>query len=90
MDKNTARVQLGGKSMGVGVILTILFGGLGMFYLSIFWGIVGLLVEGALILITFLSFGLFGFSLPVWHVVCVIITVVYINGHNRSLLESLD
>ena len=35
MDKNIARVKLESKSMGLGVVLTILFGGLGMFYLSI-------------------------------------------------------
>lgn len=35
MDRNVARVRLESKSMGLGVVLTIIFGGLGMFYLSI-------------------------------------------------------
>ena len=90
MDKYQARVQLQGKSLGLGVVLTIIFGGLGMFYLSIGWGLVGLVVEGVLWVMAFLTAGLLGFLLFGWHVLCVIITVISINNHNRRLLGSLD
>ena len=90
MDKYSAAVALQGKSLGLGVVLSILFGGLGMFYLSIGWGLVGLFMEGVLAVLTFISGGLLGFLLGLWHVVCVIITVVSINNHNRRILNSLN
>ena len=90
MDKNEAIVKLEGKSLGLGVVLTILFGGLGMFYLSIGWGILGLLGEGILILISALTGGLLGFLLAGFHILCVIITVLSITNHNRRLMRYLD
>ena len=89
MDRNSAMVQLQGKSLGLGVVLTILFGGLGMFYLGIWWGLIGLFVEAVLALLTFLTAGLLGFLWAGWHIICVIITVVSINNHNNRLLRSL-
>lgn len=89
MDKNVARVKLESKSMGLGVVLTIFFGGLGMFYLSIGWGLVGLFLEGISWLLAFLTGGLLSFVPFVWHVVCVIITVISINNTNRRLIDSL-
>ncbi|UQZ88164.1 hypothetical protein C4J81_02620 [Deltaproteobacteria bacterium Smac51] len=90
MDRYDARVQLKGKSLGLGVVLTILFGGLGMFYLSIGWGILGLLVEAALVILTWISFGFFGFLLGGWHILSVIIAVISINNHNNRILRGLD
>lgn len=90
MDKNMARVRLEGKSLGLGVVLTIIFGGLGMFYLSVAWGLIGLIIEGFLWVMTFLSMGIFSFLLVGWHIVAVIITVIHINNNNRRLLNSLD
>lgn len=89
MDVNAAKIHLQGKSLGLGVVLTIFFGGLGMFYLSIGWGLVGLFVEAILCVATFITFGIFGFFLVGWHILCVIITVISINNHNRRLLDSL-
>lgn len=89
MDIIEARVKLQGKSLGLGVVLTILFGGLGMFYLSVWWGLIGLFFEGLLWVLAFISGGLLSFLLAGWHIVCVIIAVVSINNHNRRLLGSL-
>jgi len=89
MDRNSALVQLQGKSLGLGVVLTILFGGLGMFYLGIWWGLIGLFVEAVLAILTFLTAGVLGFLLAGWHILCVIITVVSINNHNNRLLRSM-
>ncbi len=90
MDKNAARVQLQGKSLGLGVVLTLVVGGLGMFYLSVWWGVIGLFCEGLAWILSFLTGGLFSFLLIGWRVVAVIVTVVSINNHNRRLLDSLD
>ncbi len=90
MDKNTARVRLESKSLGLGVVLTILFGGLGMFYLSIWWGLIGLFFEGLLWILTVISGGILGFFLAGWRILCVIITVISISNHNRRLINSLD
>lgn len=90
MDLNTAKISLQGKNLGLGVVLTIIFGGLGMFYLSVGWGLIGLFFEAVLWLATFLTLGLLGFLLIAWRIVCVIITVVSINNHNRRLLGSLN
>lgn len=89
MNKYDAAVKLQGKSLGLGVILTIVFGGLGMFYLSIGWGLTGLILEGLCIFLSFISGGILAFLLFLWHVICVIITVVSINNHNRRILNSL-
>ena len=89
MDRNVARVKLESKSMGLGVVLTILFGGLGMFYLSIGWGLIGLFFEGLCWVLAFITGGLLSFVPFVWHVVCVIITVISINNTNQRLLNSL-
>lgn len=90
MNRNAARVKLESKSMGLGVVLTIIFGGLGMFYLSIGWGLIGLFLEGLCWLLAILTAGLLFFVPAIWRVVCVIITVISINNTNRRLLNSLD
>lgn len=89
MDIIAARVKLQGKSLGLGVFLAIFFGGLGMFYLSIWWGLIGLFMQAVLVLISVLTGGFLAFLLVGWHILCVIITVVSINNHNRRLLDSL-
>lgn len=90
MDRNAAMVQLQGKSLGLGVVLTIFFGGLGMFYLGIWWGLIGLFMEAVLAIIGFLTGGILGFLLAGWHILCVIIAVISINNHNNRLLRSFS
>jgi len=90
MDKYSATVALQGKSLGLGVVLSIIFGGVGMFYLGIWWGLIGLFMEGILAFFTLITGGLMGFLLGLWHIVSVIITVVSINRHNSRILNSLN
>ena len=70
------------KNVGIAIILTILFGPLGMFYSTI-WGAV-------IMLIVSLILGVFtvGLSLFVTWPVCVIWGAIAANSYNQSLLES--
>lgn len=85
-----ARMQMQQKSMGVGLILTLLFGGFGVFYFSTVGGIVCSIIEiVAAIILVFLTFG---FGLPLLfllHLVFVLYTAVTINSHNKRLLRAL-
>lgn len=84
-----ARVSMESKSMLAGVLLTLFFGGLGMLYTSIFWGLVGLAIELVVWIIAVFTFGLGAFLIVPWHILAVIITIISINNHNRRLLNSL-
>ncbi len=72
------------KNVGVAIILTILFGPLGMFYSTI-WGAV-------IMLIVSLILGVFtvGLSLFVTWPVCVIWGAIAANSYNQSLLARRD
>jgi len=67
------------KSMGMTILLTILFGPLGMFYSTTTGGIVMLIVSGLVALIT-LGFGLF-FTWPV----CIIWAAIATKNYNEKL-----
>lgn len=69
------------KSMGVTILLTILFGPLGMFYSTITGGIVMLLVNIVIAIFT-LGLGLF----LTWPI-CVIWAAVATNNHNKKLTQ---
>lgn len=73
------------KSLGLGLMLTALFGGLGMFYSSITGGIIMSIVEGITFLIAVCTFG-FGLILfiPV-HIVAMVWTAIAINKYNQNL-----
>ncbi len=90
-DMRMMRVQMQQKSVAVACILTLVFGGLGMLYTSIGWGLTAILFEIIVVIVAIvaaaLTFGL-GFLLVIpFHVVCVIVTVILVNRHNRRLLE---
>jgi hypothetical protein len=67
------------KSMGVTIILTILFGPLGMFYSTIVGGVVMLIVS-LLVAIFTLGVGLF----ITWPI-CIIWAAVATNSHNKKI-----
>jgi len=90
MDKNLARVQLQGKSLGLGMLLALIFGGVGVFYFSVLGGLIGTVIEGLVWLLSILTGGLLFFLVVVWHIFCTIVAVVSINRHNQRLLNSLD
>ena len=80
MEKQTI-VEKTTKSMGVTLLLTILFGPLGMFYSTITGGAVMLLVN-IVVAISTMGFGLL-FTWPV----CVIWAVMATNNYNKGFGE---
>lgn len=82
---NAAQVSLlmNKKSTGVALLLTFLFGPLGLFYASVVGGVVMLLLGGALMLFT-LGFG----GLLVWPV-CMIWAAVATSNYNKRLVMGL-
>lgn len=84
MDKDSAMILTQSKSMGLGVVLTLFFGGLGVFYASILGGILMTLAELASLVLCFVVIGFF--LLPIVHIIALIWTVVAINSHNQKLL----
>ena len=84
-----AKLQIQAKSMGLGIVLTLLFGGFGIFYVSLFGGIICSLIEVTLLLLSILTFGLGIFIVIPFHILLLIYTVVAINNHNKNLLKNL-
>ncbi len=90
MDKNLVRVQLQGKSLGLGLLLTLIFGGAGLLYVGLISGLIGLFIEGGLWLISFLTGGILFFLIVGWHIFCALVAIIAINRHNHRLLNSFD
>ena len=84
MDKDSARILTQSKNMGLGVVLTLFFGGFGVFYASIIGGILMTLAELLSLALCFVVIGFF--MLPVVHIVSLIWTIVAIDSHNKKLL----
>ena len=84
MDKDSAIILTQSKNMGLGVVLTLFFGGFGLFYASIVGGILMTLAELLSLALCFVVIGFF--MLPVVHIVSLVWTILAINGHNKKLL----
>lgn len=69
------------KSQGIGCILTLLFGSLGLFYSSILGGVIMLVVEAVVAVITF------GIGLAATHFVCLIWSLIAISNYNKKLMS---
>jgi len=67
------------KSMGVTILLTILFGPLGMFYSTVTGAIVMIVVSGLVAIVTL------GLGLIITWPVCIIWAAVSTNNYNKSL-----
>jgi len=67
------------KSMGVTILLTILFGPLGMFYSTVTGAIVMLIINVVVAIITL------GFGLLITWPVCIIWAAVATNKYNKNL-----
>lgn len=79
----TTIVIIGGqKSAGVSLLLTILFGPLGLLYSSVIGGVVMIIAS---IIIGFITLG---FGLIVTWIGSVIWGVIAVNSHNEKLLEN--
>lgn len=88
--KKLAIVQTQSKSMAGGLFLTLFFGGFGLLYVGIVWGLIGIFIELVILTLSFFTFGLGGFLLVPWHILAALITILCINSHNKKLLSSLD
>ena len=71
------------KSVGISIILTVLFGPLGMFYSTIPGAIIMLIVWSVVGLVTL------GYGLIITHPICVIWGALATHSYNKKLLEGL-
>ncbi|MGO8881153.1 MAG: hypothetical protein ACLPVO_08350 [Desulfomonilaceae bacterium] len=69
------------KSVGISIILTVVFGPLGMFYSTISGAIIMLIISAVVGLVTF------GYGLILTHPICVIWGALAANSYNKKLLE---
>ena len=72
--------MVAGKSMAVAIILTILFGPLGMLYSTIMGGVIML---GVSLLVAFFTLG---FGLAITWPICVIWAAIATNSYNKGIL----
>jgi hypothetical protein len=68
------------KSVGISIILTVIFGPLGMFYSTISGAIIMLIISGILGFVTF------GYGLIITHPICVIWGALATHSYNKKLL----
>ena len=80
-DKNQVTIVTLTKSMGISIILTILFGPLGMFYSTIGGAIVMIFVSLIVGIFTF------GVGLLITWPICIIWGAVSVNSYNQKLLS---
>ena len=74
------------KSIGIAVLLALLFGGFGVFYASVIGGIICSIITIILIIIAVITMG-FGLILCViWAVICAIIAGILASSYNKKLL----
>jgi tryptophan-rich sensory protein len=87
--KVLATANLMSKNLGLGVFLTLFFGGVGLLYANIPLGIIGVIVEIVVVIIAFFTAGIGILLLIPWHIFTAIVTMICINRHNKRLLASL-
>lgn len=85
-----AKLQMQSKSMLIGLLLTLFFGGFGVFYFSTLGGIICAIIEIILWVVSFFTFGLGVLIVVPFHLICVIYTAIAINGHNKKLLQQFQ
>ena len=87
--KVLATANLMSKNVGLGVFLTLFFGGLGLLYANVLWGVIGVIVEIVLIIVAVFTLGLGLLLLIPWHIITVIVAMNSIKNHNKRLLATL-
>ena len=70
------------KNVGLSLILTFLFGSLGMLYSTIIGAIIMLIIEAIVGFVTI------GFGLLITHPICMIWGAIAVNSYNKKLLRS--
>lgn len=88
--KMLIQAQMMVKNTGLAIALALIFGGFGLLYVSIPIGIVCAIVDSVLLLLCVVTAGI-GFLilfpvLVVWHLFCVILSLVLASRHNKKLL----
>jgi hypothetical protein len=68
------------KSMGISIILTVIFGPLGMFYSTIWGGIIMIVISAVVGLITL------GYGVIVTWPICIIWAAIATSSYNKKLL----
>lgn len=89
-DKRVLQAQIFAKSPGLAFVLTLLFGGLGMMYVTIPGGLFAFAVDIALYVFGLVTLGIGYVFLVVWRILCLIYVVVTVNKQNRRLLGQID
>ena len=87
--RRIAMVQMQSKSMFLGLVLTFVFGGFGVFYASILGGIICSILQLIIIVIVFLTMGVGTIIALPFQLIFLIITAICISRHNKKLLDSL-
>lgn len=90
MDKDTAIILTQSKSLGVGLLLTFLFGGLGVLYVSILGGILLGVLEVIAVVITVATFGIGIVLLIPIHIAAFIWVIVGVKNHNNRLIAGMS
>jgi len=88
--KKLAIVQTQSKSLAAGLFLALFFGGFGMLYAGIIWGIIGIVIELMLWAVTTLTGGLGMVLIVPWHIFAALVTMICVNSHNKRLIARLD
>src|SRR4030065_2104472 len=87
MDRNSVALVIQAKSVAVAIILTLMFGGLGVFYVSILGGIIMSIITAIAWFITLVTFGFAGSILiPLVHGIALIWGIVGVNRRNKTLV----
>ena len=87
--KILATANLMSKNVGLGVFLTLFFGGFGLLYANILWGVIGVVVEIVLVIVAIFTLGIGLLLLIPWHIFTVIVAMTCIKNHNKRLLATL-
>ena len=82
--------KLQSKSMLISLLLTFFFGGLGIFYVSTLGGVICTVIEVALWIASFLTFGLGFIAVAIWHFFCFFFAAIKTNSHNKKLIRSVQ
>lgn len=90
MDKEAAIILTQSKNVALGVVLTFLFGGFGVFYASILGGLIMSITEAIGLAISFMTLGIMSFMMCPIHIVAIIWAIAAINKHNQRLIASVS
>ncbi len=90
MDRTTAAIMIQSKNMGLAIVLTLLFGGIGLFYATIAGGIIMSILMIITLIIAFLTLGIGAILFIPLNIICIIWAVVAVNKHNKKLVDNIS